>query len=594
MRSLPLSTRAFLLVAFPLACQFILVCFLATTLWTMQTDLSKQFRSKALISDAYATAADVTQAATLRASSGRFLDASIVSSMAVRATGKLSRLTQALEAEPDHAGQAQRLNSAANNVFTYADACWRARELGLPTSWAQEGKAIDDLHQVVSEIIEVEKRKQKPASTWTAAANERIQWILILAVGASALLALGLGALFAATIRQPLSAIKENSKLLAQCKPLPAPLLGTDELSRLDRVLHNVAKNVNEAVDREKSMVDYAADLVCTLDEHGQFTAANPFAARMLGYEPAELVGRYLSDIVAAEDQAAAQQHLRTSVASGLLQTIELRLCKNDGVVIDTKWSSLWSTVERSLFCVVHDISEQKRIEDLKQDFVNMVTHDLRSPLTSLFGSLKLISAGAKGPVSPAVETEVNVAANNVSKLVVFVNDLLDFQKLRVGKMQLNPSVCDLEEIFSESIAFVTSMADAKRVTVQAPDGHWSLRCDKPKMLQTLTNLISNAIKFAPEDSVVEITVQDSHSAIQVCVGDSGPGVPEQYRERIFEAFEQVPAMAGGKHGTGLGLAICKLVVEAHGGTIGLTSKTVSEVGPGGTTGSTFWLKIPR
>ena len=223
-----------------------------------------------------------------------------------------------------------------------------------------------------------------------------------------------------------------------------------------------------------------------------------------------------------------------------------------------------------------------------------MVTHDLRSPLTALFGSLKLIAAGAKGPVSPLVESEINIAANNVSKLCMFVNDLLDFQKLRVGKMQLNLAECALEEIIEETVEFVRSVAESKNIALRVHAGHCVIRCDKPKLLQTITNLISNAIKFSPEDEAVDIEIAEFPNSVQVSVIDRGPGVPAQFQERIFEAFEQVPATA--KLGTGLGLAICKLIVEAHGGSIGVVGGNLNQSDPSlpNSSGSKFWFRIPK
>jgi signal transduction histidine kinase len=162
--------------------------------------------------------------------------------------------------------------------------------------------------------------------------------------------------------------------------------------------------------------------------------------------------------------------------------------------------------------------------------------------------------------------------------------------------MQLNLGEYNLEEIIEEAVEFVRSVAAAKSVELKMQSGHWAIRCDRPKLLQTITNLVSNAIKFSPEGEAVCIDVAEFPHAVQLSVTDRGPGVPEQFQERIFEAFEQVPATA--KAGTGLGLAICKLIVEAHNGSIGVSAvgseARRQDAGSNACLGSRFWFRIPK
>jgi signal transduction histidine kinase len=178
----------------------------------------------------------------------------------------------------------------------------------------------------------------------------------------------------------------------------------------------------------------------------------------------------------------------------------------------------------------------------------------------------------------------------------MFVTDLLDFQKLRVGKMPLNVASCDLADVLEETASLVQSVADAKRISLTMPTGHWIVSCDKSKTVQTVTNLVSNALKFTPDGGAISVAVSDVGDAVRVSVRDSGPGVPEAYQQRIFEAFEQAPGSENsGIQGTGLGLAICKLIVEAHGGSIGVD--TIFREGAGVSSqaaGSNFWFTIPK
>jgi signal transduction histidine kinase len=316
----------------------------------------------------------------------------------------------------------------------------------------------------------------------------------------------------------------------------------------------------------------------------------------MLGVEPETLIQKSLFDLVIPEDSGLADEHLRNAKTAADMYIFELRVQATDGRVLDTRWSCLWSASEEKVFCIVQDVTEQKKVERLKEDFFGMISHDLRSPLSSLYGSLKLIVAGAKGPVSEEVATEVKTAANNVERLVRFVNDLLDFQKLKAGRMELDLTEFDLLSIISEAIDMVRSFAQAKGVQVSAPAGQWDIVGDRGKLVQTLVNLLGNAIKFTAPDTTIVVDVIDEAETIEVCVTDCGPGVPEEFRDTIFNAFEQVPSAPKIKQGTGLGLAICKLIIKAHKGLIGCrpAAKAVFNQESAANPGTTFWFRIPK
>jgi signal transduction histidine kinase len=196
-----------------------------------------------------------------------------------------------------------------------------------------------------------------------------------------------------------------------------------------------------------------------------------------------------------------------------------------------------------------------------------MISHDLRSPLMAMGNAFTLLKAGVKGDLPDAAKQRIELSARNVDKLIVLVNDLLDFQKLKAGKMELALEPVSLQSIIKDAIDMVQEAARDKNVEIELPEGETIALCDKNKMLQTAVNLISNAIKFSGTDGKVSLKVDENASAVLFSVSDTGPGIPEEFKQRIFEPFEQAPS---GKRneGTGLGLAICRLVVEAHGGTI--------------------------
>jgi len=445
-------------------------------------------------------------------------------------------------------------------------------------------------YESINALVDSEEESMRDTNAFGAGSIARINSTLLFMALTSGVLTMFLGFLYAVSIRAPLKHLGENGRRLALREPLLPALSGNDEFSRLDQLLHVNSKEIEDALARERAVVENAADLICIINESGAFVSANSFVERMLGYLQEELSGRSASEFVAPEQSLLADEFIRKAIA-GDEQLFELKLQRRDGLIIDTRWSCMWSEEDKKLFCIVQDVSEQKAVERLKQDFADMISHDLRSPLMAMGNSLTLIEAGVKGEISPEAKARVLASSKNVEKLVALVNDLLDFQKLKAGKMQLSLSEHSLQEIVREAADLLADSAGHKSVSLRLPEGETRVQCDHNKILQTVVNLLSNAIKFSAEAGVVavELESESGGSLVRLRVNDSGPGVPAEFRERIFEPFEQAPSSRA-KEGTGLGLAICKLVVEAHGGRIYVEARSAQV---GAAKGSSFVVELP-
>lgn len=225
-----------------------------------------------------------------------------------------------------------------------------------------------------------------------------------------------------------------------------------------------------------------------------------------------------------------------------------------------------------------------------------MISHDLRSPLMAMGNSLTLLKAGVTGELPEEARRRIETSSRNVEKLIVLVNDLLDFQKLKAGKMDLVLEPVALQSVVRDAAGLVEEAALDKKIVLDLPDGETLIRCDRNKLMQTAVNLISNAIKFSGDGGRVTVKVEAGNDGkagksgkVLFSVADTGPGVAQEFQQRIFEPFEQAPS--GKKsEGTGLGLAICKLVVEAHGGFIKVDNLTDEQ---GKIVGSIFTVELP-
>lgn len=234
----------------------------------------------------------------------------------------------------------------------------------------------------------------------------------------------------------------------------------------------------------------------------------------------------------------------------------------------------------------VQDISERHAIEQMKNDFVAMVSHDLRTPLTSIRSTLDLFSADAFGEVTDTGKDRLSRAQNNVDKLIRLINDLLDLEKLKQGKMHLVLQPTDLQELVEQSCDLVRAFAERQNIGIEIDVPPIEVTVDGERTMQVLVNLLGNAIKFSPTDSVVSVKAHESNNQIEIRVGDQGPGIPPAKQELVFQRFKQVgDSKEERRSGSGLGLAISKAIVEAHDGEIGVES----EVGKG----STFFIKLP-
>lgn len=250
-----------------------------------------------------------------------------------------------------------------------------------------------------------------------------------------------------------------------------------------------------------------------------------------------------------------------------------------------TRWSCLYSSESKELFAVVHNIEQEKIVERLRQDFVDMVSHDLRSPLSSMHVSLDLVGQKAYGEISKEAEQEVFGAQRNLIRLLDFVNDLLDFQKLKHGTLQLECDNAHVDSLVQSALDLVKPALQAKEIKIETSGEDILLFADPKKMVQLLTNLLANAIHYTPKNGKISVAWARSLDHTEISVSDTGPGIAEEFRKRIFEAFEQTPEAVSKGEGTGLGLAICKLICDAHNASIFVQS----EVGKG----SKFIVRIP-
>ena len=342
---------------------------------------------------------------------------------------------------------------------------------------------------------------------------------------------------------------------------------------------------------RMTAIFESAQDGLLTFNRSGTVESINRAGQAMFGYGPTETLGRdaaLLLDIPDAGEVFLDRLVGGQGLGQGLTREMVAR--RKDGSTFPAEVSLGRFDLPNGAHVVaaVRDMSERRRVEQMKSEFVATVSHELRTPLTSIAGALGLLVGGAGGEFPERAARLVGIAHANCQRLVRLINDILDIEKIQSGQLTFEASPLDLTELSRSATESMQGLATDQGVVLEistvAPA---MVRGDADRLTQVVANLLSNAVKFSPRGGTVEISVASRDlGRHRLSVRDYGAGVPEAFRERIFSKFAQADGSDTRQlGGTGLGLAICREIVERHGGRISFDSA------PG--QGATFHVDLP-
>lgn len=368
-------------------------------------------------------------------------------------------------------------------------------------------------------------------------------------------------------------------------------LVVTGRTARVETVVAERTAALRHSESRLRAVLDNAGDGIVTLDELGRIESANPAAQTLLGFDAAELAGRKLADILDEHCRARLIHSLAAppGTVRARLTDVDARTKSGNLVPLELSVSEVKFNTQRLFTVVLHDLTEHRRIDQLKNAFISTVSHELRTPLTSIRGSLGLLTGGVTGQLSPDATRMINIAANNTERLSRLVDDILDVQRIESDKLRLELRPTKIAPLVEQVVAANQSYASGFQVSLRMhrklhPDTSCTLDADR--FVQVLTNLISNAVKFSPAGGVVDIHLRRTERAVCIAVQDYGPGIPVDFQPRIFQKFAQADVTdSRHAHGTGLGLSISKALVERMGGSIRYITATGQ--------GTTFIMEFP-
>ncbi len=713
---LKLSTQVFILVSLLLACELSFIGALGVLLNASEQEAQREKRARVVaghLNSLLRVIVDRTSGVWMKGWNDFIHQAGIVR---IELNEHVPEIKELVSKNPDESAAFDEIESMIRKGSFYLGEMQKLSDAGRTHDARQYIIPLQPLIQNLSPRIKdmlAEQRKVEEESPKIQEQNrEAVKRLLIGGVALNILLALTLAWMFNRSTTRRLKLLMDNSVRLASNQPLNPPLDGNDETAALDSVFREMARALESASRRVRVVIENAADIICTIDDKGCISTISPSVKSVLNYDADEVIGMRVVELLDKSESPVILESLDQLKRNSRDQNepFESKLRCKDGSFIDVLWSVQWYDADRSLICVVHDITKRKQaellmkeaesrlrkilesipiglalinpegtiefvnptlkqmfgadepdllrrnlrdilrlagdtgavelqtifekasmrtwemllvsadgaiqlpvdvsvtsielmdgqkhialisdvrerheIERLKQEFVSMVSHDLRTPLTAVQNFLELLSSGIYEVSEPA-RTKLPALERSVDRLIALVRDLLDLDRLEVGKLQLKLSEVGLDDVIQRSVESVDAVAGQRKIKIEAPeDVAVTLLADRDRLVQVLVNLLSNAIKFSPEKETITVAVDQDTEKVTLRVVDRGRGVPPEHREAIFERFKQVAASdSHEKGGIGLGLPICKAIVQEHGGQIGVESDNGR--------GSCFWFSLP-
>ena len=396
-------------------------------------------------------------------------------------------------------------------------------------------------------------------------------------LGAAAL-ALALGAVLALvagrSIARPLTALSSTARAIAAGAPPRFPRSGIPDIDTLVQALRQMHQQLADrfeelrrAESSSAALVESMVEGVIAADARGQVVIANTAARRLLGYG----ADQPLPGLAELFRSKPAREVVDAVLAGGLVQNRQLEMDQRAYLV------SARPLADGGAVLVLHDTTELRRLEAVRRDFVANVSHELKTPLTSISGYAETL-LGEHGDAGPDDTTArfLETILNNARRMQRLVDDLLDLSRIESGRWQPEPTDADVAATAREAWAGLADRAAERGVRLEldvAPEAA-RVHADPDALCQVLINFLDNALRYSPDGGAIRCLARPEGAGVAVRVSDQGPGIGREHLARIFERFYRAdPSRSRAEGGTGLGLAIVKHLVEAHGGRVGADSQ---------------------
>ena len=375
---------------------------------------------------------------------------------------------------------------------------------------------------------------------------------------------------------------------------IPKPFTPDQLRAVVDKSLQytNALQDIAESKSRLRVMVNRLTEGVLTTDSNKLIVQANPAFLHMMGYHGEEVIGRNVTEVIESKELLNAIDETLTMTPTTFAEiTNELTFQDDDGEKFYSSRCSPFRSKSGSnlgTITVLHDITALKKVDQMKSDFVSMVSHEIRSPMNSLLMQLKIIMDGLAGEVTEKQQEILKRASDKILNLNNLVSELLDLSRIESGLIAYEKEMVDIAQLLHDQQKFYAPEGNKNNISIEV-----NIQENLPPIIANLqnieeifTNLITNAIKYSPQNTTIHISAERENEYVKIEVKDNGFGIGEEDLKNIFGRFYRVKnATTREIHGTGLGLAIVKSIVESHHGSITVKSKPDE--------GSTFTIFLP-
>jgi PAS domain S-box-containing protein len=592
-RPLKLAQQNLLIIGIPLTFQVVFVTILLFALGGLEKQYERQSHLRTIMGSLNGL---LNQLLSVAASEGMFQATQnkpfkrLFQEGFAESRRQSEQLKRVLAADPDSDKELTEVKKLLDQMNITFDQGAKAMDSGDFTDMLGAVKKIKDMIELTQKTsaLSVQKMEAEDEAAKKAQQTNKTMITAIIVLGELLNFAIVLAVLnhINKANQRRFELLSDNIHALGMERPLRPRLEGEDEIARLDMVLHQVDVSLQQARHREQAMIENALDVICSLDTQLRFQQANNAVNKQFLIDKDALIGKSLSSLVLAEDREKTLRELQTVIKNKDQASFENRIRLSDGSVRDMLWNVVYAEGEENLFCVVHDISGRKEVERLKQEVIAVVSHDLRAPLTSLGLTLNILGQGGMGPISEKAQNRVTKAEASVEQLISIINDLIDIEKYESGSISLDYKIFEASELTDDAMLTLEGSAQARGIRFERSQKLVKVVCDGPRIVRVLTNLIGNAIKFSPDNTLIRVGCEMVKGGVLFSVQDQGRGIPADKVGTVFQRWKQVERDDENKKGgSGLGLSICKALIDAHGGQI----EAISEVGKG----STFRFFLP-
>jgi PAS domain S-box-containing protein len=346
-------------------------------------------------------------------------------------------------------------------------------------------------------------------------------------------------------------------------------------------------KNIADSELRYRRLFEAAQDGILILDAvSGEITDANPFLMNLLGYPKQDLLGKKLWELGFFKDAEASREAFRVLQEKGYIRYEDLPLMSKDGRSMQVEFVSNLYPVNGSqvIQCNIRDITERKKTERMRDEFIGVISHEIKNPLTIIKGSV--MTAGNKNVTAEERKELLEQADEEIGNIENLVENLLELARQQSGRLVLHPHPVDVTEGIRNVVKKLEKTSALHYLTQDiAPNIPMALG-DSFRVERVIYNLVENAIKYSPRGGEVKITARTEGDFLQISISDRGPGISPENQARLFQSFERLEgAVDKSIVGTGLGLRVCRILVEAHKGKIWVESDPAK--------GSTFYFTLP-